>query len=111
MVQVCSIFEKSFNPILVGKSGQREIEVNSSGRIIREISRIESVQGSDLQLTFDLRLQEYALNLLNSHRAGSIVVMNNNNGHILCMASTPSYNPNKIIQHNAVPNLFLYFLQ
>ena len=43
-------------------------------------------------------LQEYALNLLNSHRAGSIVVMNIKNGHVLCMASTPSYDPNKIIQ-------------
>ena len=90
--------EKSFNEILVGKSGQREIEVNSSGRIIREISRLDSQQGKNIKLTLDLRLQEYALNLLNSHRAGSIVVMNINNGHILCMASTPSYNPNKIIK-------------
>ena len=90
--------EKSFNEMLVGKSGQREIEVNSSGRIIREISRLDSQQGKNIKLTLDLRLQEYALNLLNSHRAGSIVVMNNNNGHILCMASTPSYNPNKIIK-------------
>ena len=90
--------EKYFNPTLVGKSGQREIEVNSSGRIIREISRIDSTQGKDLQITLDLRLQEYALNLLNSHRAGSIVVMNIQNGHVLCMASTPSYDPNKIIK-------------
>ncbi len=90
--------EKNFNPILVGKSGQREIEVNSYGRIIREISRVDSSQGKDLQITLDLRLQEYALNLLNSHRAGSIVVMNIQNGHVLCMASTPSYNPNKIIE-------------
>ncbi len=90
--------EKSFNPTLVGKAGQREIEVNSSGRVIREISRIDSTQGQDIQLTLDLRLQEYALNLLNSYRAGSIVVMNIKNGHIICMASTPSYNPNKIIK-------------
>ena len=90
--------EKNFNPILVGKSGKREIEVNSSGRIIREISRVDSKQGEDLQVTLDLRLQEYSLNLLNSHRAGSIVVMNIENGHVLCMASTPSYNPNKIIK-------------
>ena len=90
--------EKSFNPILVGKAGQREIEVNSSGRVIREISRKESIKGNDLKLTLDLRLQEYALNLLNSHRAGSIVVMDVNNGNILCMASTPSYDPNKIIK-------------
>ena len=90
--------EKNFNPVLVGKSGQREIEVNSSGRIIREISRRDSIQGKDLQITLDLRLQEYALNLLNSHRAGSIVVMNIENGHVLCAASTPSYDPNKIIK-------------
>ena len=90
--------EKKFNPVLVGKSGQREIEVNSSGRIIREISRKDSIQGKDLQITLDLRLQEYALNLLNSHRAGSIVVINIQNGHVLCAASTPSYDPNKIIK-------------
>ena len=89
--------EKNFNPILVGKAGQREIEVNSFGRIIREISRVDSVRGNDLQITLDLRLQEYALNLLNSYKAGSIVVMNIENGHVLCMASTPSYNPNKIV--------------
>ncbi len=90
--------EKKFNPVLVGSAGQREIEVNSSGRIIREISRLDSKQGKDVQVTLDLRLQEYSLNLLNSHRAGSIVVINIENGHVLCMASTPSYDPNKIIK-------------
>ncbi len=89
--------EKMFNPILVGKAGQREIEVNSSGRMIREISRINSQQGKNLQLTLDLRLQEYALNLLTPYRAGSIIVMNVETGHVLCMASTPSYDPNKIV--------------
>ncbi len=90
--------EKGFNPILIGKSGQREIEVNSYGRIIREISRKESTQGKDLQLTLDLRVQKHALKLLNSHKAGSIVLMNIENGNIVCLASTPTYNPNKIVQ-------------
>ena len=90
--------EKSFNPTLVGKSGQREIEVNSYGRIIREISRVDSKKGADLQLTLDLRLQKYAQDILNNHKAGSIVVMNIKNGHVLCMASTPSYDPNKIVK-------------
>ena len=40
--------EKSFNPLLVGKAGQREIEVNSNGRIIREISKIDSVKGQEV---------------------------------------------------------------
>ncbi len=90
--------EKSFNPILVGKAGQREIEVNSNGRIIREISKIDSIKGEEVSLSIDLRIQEYAINLLKSHRAGSINVLNIKNGEILCMASTPTYDPNKIIQ-------------
>ncbi len=90
--------EKSFNPNLIGKSGQREIEVNSYGRVIREISRQDSQKGNDIQITIDLRIQQYALNLLKEHKAGSAVLMDINNGNILCMVSTPSYNPNKIIQ-------------
>ena len=90
--------EKSFNPILVGKAGQREIEVNSNGRIIREISKIDSIKGEQVSLSIDLRIQEYAINLLKSYKAGSINVINIKNGEILCMASMPTYDPNKIIQ-------------
>ena len=90
--------EKSFNPRLVGKAGQREIEVNSNGRIIREISKVDSIKGEEISLSIDLRIQQYAINLLKSHRAGSINVINIKNGEILCMASTPTYDPNKIIQ-------------
>ena len=90
--------EKNFNSILVGKSGQREIEVNSFGRIIREISRVDSNKGNDLQITLDFRLQQYSMNLLNAHRAGSVVVMNIENGDIKTIASTPFYDPNKIIK-------------
>ena len=90
--------EKSFNPLLVGKAGQREIEVNSNGRIIREISKVDSIRGEEVYLSIDLRIQQYAINLLKSHRAGSINIINIKNGEILCMASTPTYDPNKIIQ-------------
>ena len=90
--------EKSFNPLLVGKAGQREIEVNSNGRIIREISKVDSIKGEEISLSIDLRIQQYAINLLKSHRAGSINIINIKNGEILCMASTPTYDPNKIIQ-------------
>ncbi len=90
--------EKSFNPLLVGKAGQREIEVNSTGRIIREISKVDSTQGKELHISVDSRIQEYSVNLLKSYRAGSINVINIKNGEILCMASTPTYDPNKIIK-------------
>ena len=90
--------EKSFNQILVGKPGQREIEVNSTGRIIREISKTKSTRGEEIFLSIDFRLQEYVFNLLKSYRAGSINVINIKTGEILCMTSTPTYDPNKIIK-------------
>ena len=90
--------ERSFNPLLVGKAGQREVEVNSNGRIVREISKTNSISGEEIALSIDSRVQEYAINLLQSHRAGSINVINIKTGEIICMASTPTYDPNKIIK-------------
>ena len=49
--------EKSFNPELVGKAGQREIEVNSNGRIIREISKIDSIKEKEVFLSIDARVK------------------------------------------------------
>ena len=90
--------EHTFNKQLIGKSGQREIEVNSTGRVIREISKIESKKGSDVIITIDSRLQIYVANLLKSHKAGSVIVMDITTGEILSMVSEPTYDPNKIIK-------------
>ncbi|MBT6198228.1 MAG: hypothetical protein HOI06_05500, partial [Pelagibacteraceae bacterium] len=90
--------EKSYNPTLVGKPGQREIEVNSNGRIIREISKVDSIKGDEIFLSIDLRLQEYAYNLLKSYKAGSINIINIKTAEILCMISTPTYDPNQIVK-------------
>ena len=45
--------EKTFNELLVGQPGNREVEVNSSGRIIREISKNLSTKGKELNLSID----------------------------------------------------------
>tara|TARA_Y100001970_G_scaffold64739_1_gene82877 strand:+ start:1858 stop:3663 length:1806 start_codon:yes stop_codon:yes gene_type:complete len=90
--------EKSFNELLVGKPGSREIEVNSSGRIIREISRKPSSKGKDIQLSLDSKLQKFLFTNLNNFKAGAIVVMNIDNGEILSMASSPNFNSNLIIK-------------
>ena len=90
--------EKSYNEFLVGKAGSREIEVNSSGRIVREISRTSSEAGKDLILSFDTKLQEYLISKLSEHKAGSITVIDISNGEILSMASSPNFNSNMIIK-------------
>jgi penicillin-binding protein 2 len=90
--------EKSLNENLIGKAGSREIEVNSSGRIIREISKQMSEKGDDITLTFDVRLQKYLHKQLSNHRAGSIVVIDIASGDILSMVSVPTYDSNLIVK-------------
>jgi penicillin-binding protein 2 len=90
--------EKTFNETLVGKPGNRQIEVNSSGRIIRELSKNNSTKGKNITLTLDTFLQQYTSDKLLEHKAGSIVVIDIRNGNILSMASTPNFDSNSIIK-------------
>jgi len=90
--------EKTFNEILVGKPGNKEVEVNSSGRVIREISKQLSFKGGDITISVDRDLQKFSVNRLKEHRAGSIVVMDVSTGEILSMASLPNFNSNLIVK-------------
>ena len=44
---------------LRGKGGAKRVEVNATGRVMRELDRREGIPGSDLQLTVDAQLQSY----------------------------------------------------
>ena len=94
--------EKYLNEDLIGKAGKREIEVNASGRVIREISSQPSKKGQDFIISIDHRVQQFCYYLLEKHKAGSIVVLDIQSGEIISMVSTPSFNPNLIIKK---PNL------
>ena len=63
-----------------------------------EVDKI--IQGSDINLTIDASIQFFAYKHLveaiktNNAKSGTVVVLDNNKGEILAMASYPSYNPN-----------------
>ena len=84
--------EKKFENFLKGKPGKIFNEVNSKGRIIREISIQEPIKGNDLKLTINLKMQNYAQSLLPTTNKGSIVVLNCQDGSILSMNSNPTFN-------------------
>ena len=52
-----SRLEASFEDLLRGKAGARNIEVNAAGRVMQELDRRESEAGANLKLTIDARLQ------------------------------------------------------
>ncbi|MEM6387976.1 MAG: penicillin-binding protein 2, partial [Pseudomonadota bacterium] len=82
---------------LRGKAGTKRIEVNAGGRVMRELSRDDYTAGDDLQLTIDHGLQNFAQARLAEESAGC-VVMDVENGDLLAMASTPSFDPNLFVR-------------
>ena len=83
--------EKTFDQHLKGKPGKIFNEVNSRGKIIREISIEEPIKGNSLNLTINLKLQNFAQSILPLSNKGSIVLMNRFDGSILSMNSNPTY--------------------
>jgi len=81
---------------LSGISGKRQIEVDAAGRQLQVISQDSSVSGRNIALTIDRKLQASADAMLKD-KSGAIVAMDPNNGEILAMSSSPSFDPNIFI--------------
>jgi len=82
---------------LRGLDGQRALEVNASGRVLGEVTKLSYVPeiGSTVRLTIDLRLQLYLESLTAGKGAGAAVVMNVHDGSVLAAVSSPSFDPNE----------------
>ncbi len=89
--------EGKMEDALRGRAGTRRIEVNSVGRVMRELDRIEGISGENIQLTLDAGLQNFAQARLVGESAAA-VVMDATNGDLLAMASAPSFDPNKFVR-------------
>jgi penicillin-binding protein 2 len=89
--------ERALEDELRGQAGTRRIEVNATGRVIREIDRIDGVPGTDLHLTLDLGIQAYVRERLEAESA-AVVVIDVNNGDLVALASNPTYDPNLFVR-------------
>jgi penicillin-binding protein 2 len=89
--------ERWTEDILRGNAGQKRIEVNAVGRVMRELDRVEGQPGDDLRLTIDAGLQNFAQVRLGEESAAA-VVLDITNGDVLAAASAPSFNPNLFVR-------------
>ena len=89
--------EAKLERALRGNAGTKRIEVNAKGRVIRELSRQESSPGQSVQMTIDTGLQNFALARLGK-KSASAVVMRVDNGDLLSMASSPSFDTNLFVE-------------
>lgn len=88
--------EKIYDAILYGQSGYETIEVNARGQVIRILDSKSSIRGDNIQLGIHAGIQQVAIEAMQD-RIGAVVAMDPNNGNILAMVSTPSYDPNMFV--------------
>lgn len=89
--------EKFYEDILHGKVGYKEVEVDSIGRVVQTLKKVQPIPGKDIHLTIDIKLQQKAQKLLEGNK-GAIIMMDPRNGEILAFASNPTYDPNMFVR-------------
>jgi penicillin-binding protein 2 len=106
--------EQMFEETLRGTPGRVVFEVDSVGRVVRILERVDPLPGADLRLTLDIDVQglverslqeemrrarssgEVSNNRIVTAPAGSAVLLDPQNGELLAMASYPTFDPNEL---------------
>lgn len=82
---------------LRGSAGHRRVEVNATGRVMRELDRQEGIAGADIRLTIDADVQNYVQARLGEESA-ACVVMDVRTGDLVACASSPGFDPNLFVR-------------
>ena len=88
--------EKFYEHELHGTVGVQQVEVNANGRTLRVLNESPPIQGNNLHLTIDSRLQRVAEEAF-AQQSGAVVAIDPNNGEILALVSMPIFDPNLFV--------------
>ena len=88
--------EKSRERVLHGRRGARQVEVDAMGREIKLLKEVPASRGADLTLSINLDLQKAAAKALDG-RAGAVAALDPRDGKVLCLYSSPTFDPNDFI--------------
>jgi len=88
--------EARYNDILSGHLGHIKTEVNSSEKDVRILEKNQAIDGQDIILTIDKDLQKDVFSIMGNN-TGAATVMDVQNGELLALCSTPSFDNNKFI--------------
>ena len=85
--------EKTFENVLRGERGGRQVKVNAKGQVVRVLKTVAAIPGHDVYLTIDQDVQKKAEELLEGI-VGAVVAMEPTSGRILALASSPTFDQN-----------------
>jgi penicillin-binding protein 2 len=86
--------EATYDAVLRGIDGSRDVIVNSHGKELGHLGQELAIPGKDLKLTIDLDIQMAAERAMEG-KNGALVAMDPHTGEILAMVSRPSFDPNQ----------------
>ncbi len=96
--------EEKFNPALAGTQGLKIVESDVHGTLQSEGTRQEPIQGANVTLSIDSRIQSqlniFLKNLVDevSFMGGAGVLMDVRTGEIIALTSYPEFDPNKLVR-------------
>ncbi|GHT76583.1 penicillin-binding protein 2 [Bacteroidia bacterium] len=92
--------ERSYEPVLRGEKGVEILLRDAHGRIKGKYEDgqydQEPISGKDLKLSIDIELQAYGEELM-KNKLGTIIMIEPKTGEILCMVSSPTYDPASLV--------------
>jgi len=91
--------EEKYDYYLRQEEGGLSVEVDHRGRMSRTLGFEPGINGKDIQLTVDLKVQKLVDKAL-AGRKGCVVIMDPNSGEIIAMSSSPAFNPEAFVEKN-----------
>ena len=91
--------EERYDYYLRQEEGGISFEVDHRGKFIRTLGFKPPLNGKDIQLTLNIKIQKIAEDYL-SGRKGCVIIMDPYTGEILAMASSPDFDPSAFAEKN-----------
>ncbi len=85
--------EAAYQDLLAGTSGLRTFVIDSFGREVAELDRVDPLPGNTLVLNIDLDLQRLADDYFRD-KVGTAVALDPKTGEVLAFVSAPAFDPN-----------------
>jgi penicillin-binding protein 2 len=86
--------EQTYDSLLRGTDGSRDVIVNSHGKEVGQFGQVLAIPGKDLRLTIDLDLQRVAEQAMEG-KNGALIALDPHTGEILASVSRPTFDPNQ----------------
>jgi len=86
--------EATYDSLLRGVDGSRDVIVNSHGKEIGRLGQTLAQPGKDLKLTIDLDVQMAAERAMEG-KTGAVIALDPHTGEILALVSRPTFDPNQ----------------